>query len=108
MGHYRRVPFIQSPLVSSVDVVLLLVPKTCQENSKEHPSEDEEPQVEAHDVTLFENPQFQHYEETSNIQLFFDLFFVANLTSFTNAHEVNSTSSMFLLRKAEWFETNAL
>jgi low temperature requirement protein LtrA len=43
-----------------------------------------------YDGTLFDNPEFEHHEETSNIQLFFDLFFVANLTSFTNAHEINS------------------
>ena len=66
-----------------------------QGSGKENPSDDDHPQVEAHDATLFDNPQFQHYEETSNIQLFFDLFFVANLTSFTNVHEVNSLSSMF-------------
>jgi low temperature requirement protein LtrA len=58
----------------------------------------DEPNVDSHDETLFENPQFQHYEETSNIQLFFDLFFVANLTSFTNAHEVNSANSKFLVQ----------
>ncbi|OGE50093.1 hypothetical protein PENARI_c018G07872 [Penicillium arizonense] len=50
--------------------------------------------VTTQDETLFENPQFEHYEATSNIQLFFDLFFVANLTSFTNAHEINSSQKM--------------
>jgi hypothetical protein len=43
--------------------------------------------------SLDEKPQFKHYSETSNIQLFFDLFFVANLTSFTDEHEVNDRSS---------------
>lgn len=60
--------------------------------------EDGSPELETHDETLFDNPQFQHYEQTSNIQLFFDLFFVANLTSFTDKHEVNSTQSMWLGR----------
>jgi hypothetical protein len=45
------------------------------------------------DESLFDNPQFEHYEATSNIQLFFDLFFVANLTSFTAVHEINSRDS---------------
>lgn len=61
---------------------------------EKHPGVHEDPQVETHDSTLLDNPQFQHYEETSNIQLFFDLFFVANLTSFTNSHEINSTTSI--------------
>jgi hypothetical protein len=56
---------------------------------------DEAP-IETRDETLFDNPQFQHYEETSNIQLFFDLFFVANLTTFTNRHEINSVESRLL------------
>ncbi|KAL4785150.1 bacterial low temperature requirement A protein-domain-containing protein [Aspergillus varians] len=47
-----------------------------------------------HDETLFDNPQFEHYEATSNIQLFFDLFFVGNLSSFTIAHEINSRESL--------------
>lgn len=78
MSTVHRIRLIRSPLGSG----------------KEDPSDDEHPQVEAHDATLFDNPQFQHYEETSNIQLFFDLFFVANLTSFTNVHEVNSLSKL--------------
>jgi hypothetical protein len=51
-----------------------------------------------YDESLFQNPEFEHHEATSNIQLFFDLFFVANLTSFTNAHEINSLSSMCVSR----------
>ncbi|PYI21546.1 hypothetical protein BO99DRAFT_430655 [Aspergillus violaceofuscus CBS 115571] len=55
---------------------------------------DSEPGLATHDETLFENPQFEHYEATSNIQLFFDLFFVANLTSFVTAHDVNSSTTL--------------
>lgn len=54
---------------------------------------DEVADLTTQDETLFDNPQFEHYEATSNIQLFFDLFFVANLTSFTNTHEINSLQS---------------
>ncbi|BCS23604.1 uncharacterized protein APUU_40048A [Aspergillus puulaauensis] len=50
--------------------------------------------LDTHDETLFDNPQFEHYEATSNIQLFFDLFFVANLSSFTVVHEINSKESL--------------
>lgn len=50
----------------------------------------EQPEIEAHNA-IFDNPRFQRSEKTTNIELFFDLFFVANLTSFTNLHEVNSS-----------------
>jgi hypothetical protein len=63
----------------------------------------EEAPIETRDETLFDNPQFRHYEETSNIQLFFDLFFVANLTTFTKKHEVNSLESK--PAKTEYFPT---
>lgn len=95
------IPLIRSPLVSTScvagDFDVLPVPNEYSQYSGEkEPSPDAHPQVESHDETLFENPQFQHYEETTNIQLFFDLFFVANLTSFTESHEVNSQTSMCL------------
>ncbi|KAI9923854.1 hypothetical protein ASPWEDRAFT_26443 [Aspergillus wentii DTO 134E9] len=56
------------------------VAKNRQENQSLLAGEDEK---------IFEDPRFEHYEATSNLQLFFDLFFVANLTSFTNVHEIN-------------------
>jgi len=39
-------------------------------------------------------PQFVKHAESTNIELFYDLFFVANLTSFSNVHEVNSRKSL--------------
>lgn len=39
---------------------------------------------------LFESPIFQQHERSLTIQLFFDLFFVANLTAFTQRHSINS------------------
>jgi hypothetical protein len=89
-----RIPFIRSPLVSVKLIPIYLgIADEFQGSGTEHPADDEHPEIAAHDDTLFDNPQFQHYEETSNIQLFYDLFFVANLTSFTNIHEVNSLDS---------------
>lgn len=55
-------------------------------------------QIEIHNTAL-DRPQFRRSEKTTNIELFFDLFFVANLTSFTNLHEVNSGSSNQLFEK---------
>jgi low temperature requirement protein LtrA len=39
-------------------------------------------------------PEFQRYEETTNIELFYDLFFVANLTTFGTVHEINSKRTL--------------
>lgn len=39
-------------------------------------------------------PQFVKHEESTNIELFYDLFFVANLTTFSNVHEVNSRKTL--------------
>ena len=39
-------------------------------------------------------PHFVKHEESTNIELFYDLFFVANLTSFSDVHEVNSSKSL--------------
>lgn len=36
-------------------------------------------------------PEFQRHSETTNIELFYDLFFVANLTSFSDIHEINDS-----------------
>jgi low temperature requirement protein LtrA len=77
---YLKLPLIMSPLGES--------------KSGHEITVTDQPDVETHDATLFENPQFEHYEATSNIQLFFDLFFVANLTSFTSSHEVNSKTAL--------------
>ena len=35
-------------------------------------------------------PVFKPHRESSTIELFYDLFFVANLTVFTKNHEINS------------------
>jgi hypothetical protein len=46
-------------------------------------------------------PRLRRHHKTSNVQLFYDLFFVANLTTFTNKHEINSVDGtdypLFLL-----------
>ena len=41
-----------------------------------------------------DEPVLHHSHESSVIQLFFDLFFVANLTAFTSAHEINNPHGM--------------
>ncbi|RAH41001.1 uncharacterized protein BO95DRAFT_518304 [Aspergillus brunneoviolaceus CBS 621.78] len=75
-----RIPFVTSPLSKS--------------STRQSSTSDGELGLDTHDEILFENPQFEHYEATSNIQLFFDLFFVANLTSFVTARDVNSSKML--------------
>ena len=40
-----------------------------------------------------DTPIFKRHHESSTIELFYDLFFVANLTIFTATHEINSPTS---------------
>ena len=39
------------------------------------------------------HPVFKRHSESTPSELFYDLFFVANLTTFTNAHEINDHQS---------------
>lgn len=47
---------------------------------------------ENNDEAIHDTPAFRHHAEATSNELFYDLFFVANLTTFTNNHEVNSLS----------------
>ncbi|MCJ1418351.1 hypothetical protein MMC32_004698 [Xylographa parallela] len=57
-----------------------------------------------------DEPVLHHNRESSVIQLFFDLFFVANLTAFTSAHEINNRHALgtyiqfFFLLWGIWFQ----
>ncbi|KAL2061563.1 hypothetical protein VTL71DRAFT_6940 [Oculimacula yallundae] len=56
-------------------------------------------QPEAHknrieDGYMRETPEFKRYEDATNIELFYDLFFVANLTTFTDVHEINAVPAL--------------
>ncbi|KAI9054768.1 hypothetical protein LZ554_001917 [Drepanopeziza brunnea f. sp. 'monogermtubi'] len=46
------------------------------------------------DAQMRETPEFKRYEEATNIELFYDLFFVANLTTFTDVHEINAITAL--------------
>ncbi len=41
-----------------------------------------------------DTPEFQRHEEATYIELFFDLFFAANLTVFSEVHEVTNTDRL--------------
>lgn len=46
------------------------------------------------DAHMRETPEFKRYEEATNIELFYDLFFVANLTTFTDVHDINEVAAL--------------
>lgn len=48
----------------------------------------------AESAELRETPEFQRYQETTNIELFYDLFFVANLTTFTDVLDINGIDAL--------------
>jgi hypothetical protein len=43
---------------------------------------------------LYELPAFERHEESTAIELFYDLFFVANLTTFSSIHEINDANTL--------------
>lgn len=45
------------------------------------------------DFDLHESPAFHRHAEAQSIELFYDLFFVANLTNFTTNHNINNVDS---------------
>ncbi|KAE9377366.1 hypothetical protein N431DRAFT_542699 [Stipitochalara longipes BDJ] len=75
--------------------------------SSQHSAEPQnEPWLRNHEVEAQENyepvegvdyravPEFKKRTETTNIELFYDLFFVANLTAFSSQHEINDTKTL--------------
>lgn len=57
-------------------------------------------------------PEFVKHEESTNIELFYDLFFVANLTTFSEVHDINSRKALtsymgfFCILWFTWCETS--
>lgn len=47
------------------------------------------------DTYSLDSPVFKRHSEATHSELFYDLFFVANLTVFSSVKEVNDTTSMF-------------
>jgi len=44
-----------------------------------------------------EGPELRRQSDATPIELFFDLFFVANLSTFTATHEINNVNGMSLI-----------
>jgi hypothetical protein len=101
--HPRSVPLIQSPLntdneseKSSVDLKGPRSTIAPTENDGSPPSSHHHNHHHHnhHRATL--EPSLNYHHESSTIQLFYDLFFVANLTNYTNKHEVTDSGSKSL------------
>lgn len=97
-GHYHALPIIASPLQGEGEE---------EEHGHGHGHGDEEHKYTqpaenkglAHEVVSPADqddiPVFRSKEEASTIELFYDLFFVANLTSFTNVHPIADNKGKF-------------
>ncbi|KXT17759.1 hypothetical protein AC579_3643 [Pseudocercospora musae] len=88
-AHSSHLPFFKSPLMA-------------REHSRT-PSNTEDNKIavvkpyleeESDDRAFHDHPQFHRHAEATNAELFYDLFFVANLTVFTNVHEVNDSDTL--------------
>lgn len=92
---YRHLPLISSPLEPEL---------YCSNNVRGGFDDESQvscvsPQAESK-PTCPESPRkrpiFRKKEETSSIELFYDLFFVANLTSFTSIHPIDDRKSKLI------------
>ena len=108
--HPRRIPWIQSPLKDGTDEEdgegsgAELAPEETRESVPEaKPTVDVVVKKDGHEHHHFgpdpfelapDEPPLRYQTESSTIQLFYDLFFVANLTTFTARHEVSNGESM--------------
>ncbi|KAF2167609.1 hypothetical protein M409DRAFT_54194 [Zasmidium cellare ATCC 36951] len=81
-------PIIQSPLVQPEKDDDVEDIESARLDSHSSPSPKPEPTPDA------STPQFRRFQQSTNIELFYDLFFVANLTVFTYEHEVNDGESL--------------
>ncbi|MCJ1398276.1 hypothetical protein MMC11_001473 [Xylographa trunciseda] len=107
-AHPKHLPLVTSPVETVHEqeksnhgqtVIQSTVPKS--------PSSSGDQSSRFHDS---DEPVLHHNHESSVIQLFFDLFFVANLTAFTGAHEINNSHALgtfiefFFLLWGVWFQ----
>ncbi|KAF2744566.1 hypothetical protein M011DRAFT_168779 [Sporormia fimetaria CBS 119925] len=64
------------------------------------------------DRVILDNPAYHHHAEATTSELFYDLFFVANLTTFTGALEINDRNALtayigfFSLLWLTWYQVS--
>ncbi|CAK4034602.1 Hypothetical predicted protein [Lecanosticta acicola] len=83
-GEYRSLPLLRSPLLGRQEP---------HKNRKDDEDLELKPLHESHDEantqSVQDSAEFHRHAETTNAELFYDLFLVANFAVFTNVHEVN-------------------
>lgn len=99
LAHDRRGSAIQSPtqptLINISGPTGLAVPYSQNSISNTYNGRtNDDPYKERLDDHLRDTPEFKRYEEATNIELFYDLFFVGNLATFTDAHEINEVDAL--------------
>jgi hypothetical protein len=97
--HPKHISLIKSPLIESQSAE---IPSNHSDSSlsKKEPFSNVEyqgvPPLEQKKGSHEDDPDFprlRYEQESSTIQLFYDLFFVANLTTFTAKHQVSDSNS---------------
>ena len=86
----KHTPWISSPLETNARDVLAQ-PESEEELKTESGDRVVEFRPTAHRRDS-ELPVFKHHHESSTVELFYDLFFVANLSTFTSNHEINNAA----------------
>ena len=81
---YRALPLIASPLADTDDI----------HHQRHGVREKTFEKSQIFSLDQQQTPVFRKKEEASPIELFYDLFFVANLTSFTTVHPIDDKQSM--------------
>ena len=91
LTHDRELPFFVTPLISEADKQ-----RHEQEEGEKSLKEDDDLSSKWFSYADLSkgDPPLKRPHESSTIQLFYDLFFVANLTTFTSVHEINDKNSM--------------
>lgn len=101
-------PLHHKPSTSAYETVKLDSDTEQQQKSKQNASD---PEFENMDYPLHESPAFHRHAEATTHELFYDLFFVANLTTFTSVLEINDRHSLtayigfFSLLWLTWYQT---
>lgn len=107
-GEASHLPLIRSPFVQPGE-------QKYHHHEHQHHNSDEEshpgkPKIERSDT--ISKPAFRRFAQASHSELFYDLFFVANLTVFTYVHEINDGDSLrqyigfFCLLWFTWYQVS--
>lgn len=101
LAHERKLSIIESRPLSQLSIsgpvgVVGLRPDAASNIYNDRDSDDDSDSLKEKTTEgpLRDTPEFIRYQETTNIELFYDLFFVANLTTFTDVLDINDLSSL--------------